>query len=176
MINAFVNLVNEKDFEKITIADLTKGAKVNRATFYAHFNDKYELLDYILGDSASAAIENRTEGEVKFDQDRIFQLVLALCDFYRQPNIQCRSSYVGLVVPQMKDKILNELKAFLSQSLEHSYTKDEKNIFVPIFAQAIHEGALQWAVGNTDMTKEEVARRVSLFVIGGFQSSDRTSS
>ncbi|MBD2868972.1 TetR/AcrR family transcriptional regulator [Paenibacillus sp. IB182493] len=176
LINAFVNLVNEKDFEKITIADLTKGAKVNRATFYAHFNDKYELLDYILGDSASAAIENRTEGEVKFDQDRIFQLVLALCDFYRQPNIQCRSSYVGLVVPQMKDKILNELKAFLSQSLEHSYTKDEKNIFVPIFAQAIHEGALQWAVGNTDMTKEEVARRVSLFVIGGFQSSDRTSS
>ncbi|MBJ8193467.1 TetR/AcrR family transcriptional regulator, partial [Bacillus cereus] len=38
LINAFVNLVNEKDFEKITIADLTKGAQVNRATFYAHFN------------------------------------------------------------------------------------------------------------------------------------------
>ncbi|WMT41760.1 TetR/AcrR family transcriptional regulator [Paenibacillus sp. D2_2] len=176
LINAFVNLVSEKDFEKITIADLTKGAKVNRATFYAHFNDKYELLDYILGDSASAAIVNRTKGEVKFDQDTISQLVLALCDFYQQPNIQCRSSYVGLVVPQMKDKILNELKVFLSQSLEHIYTNDEKNIYVPIFAQVIHEGALQWAVGSTVMSKEEVAKRVSLFVVSGFQSSDRTLS
>lgn len=176
LINAFLQLVSKKDFEKITIADITKGAQVNRATFYAHFNDKYELLDYILGDSASAAIVKRTKGEVLFDQDSIFQLVLALCDFYQQPNIQCRSSYVGLVVPQLKEKAVNELKVFLSQSLEYIYTDDEKNIYVPIFAQVIHEGALQWATGNTLMGKEEVAKRVALLVIGGFQSSERTLS
>lgn len=174
LINAFLQLVSKKDFEKITIADITKGAQVNRATFYAHFNDKYELLDYIMGDSASVAIVKRTKGEVQFNQDSIFQLVLALCDFYQQPNIQCRSSYVGLVVPQLKEKAVNELKVFLSQSLEYIYTDDEKNIYVPIFAQIIHEGALQWATGNTLMGKEEVAKRVALLVIGGFQSSERT--
>lgn len=172
LINAFLQLVSKKDFEKITIADITKGAQVNRATFYAHFNDKYELLDYIMGDSVSAAIVKRTKGEVQFNQDSIFQLVLALCDFYQQPNIQCRSSYVGLVVPQLKEKAVNELKVFLSQSLEYIYTDDEKNIYVPIFAQIIHEGALQWATGNTLMGKEEVAKRVALLVIGGFQSSE----
>ena len=48
LINAFFSLVNKKDFEKITIADITKGAQVNRATFYAHFEDKYDLIDYVM--------------------------------------------------------------------------------------------------------------------------------
>lgn len=170
LINAFFNLFSKKDFEKITIADITRGAQVNRATFYAHFNDKYDLIDFIMGDFASASIENHTSGVVKFDLDSIHQLVLAVCDFYQQPNIKCRSSYGGLVLPQMKEKILNELKVFLSKSLEHIYTDNEKNMFVPIFAQIIHEGALQWATGSITTNKEEVAKKVALFVAGGSQS------
>lgn len=172
LINAFFHLVSEKDFEKITVADITKGAHVNRATFYAHFNDKYELLDYIMGDSASAAIEKRTLGVVNFDQDSINKLVLAVCDFYQQPKIQCRSSYIGLVVPKLKEKIVNELKIYLSKSLENIYSDIEKNIYVPIFANIIHEGAFQWASGNVAINKEEMAKRVSLLVIGGYQSSE----
>ncbi|RAV21474.1 TetR/AcrR family transcriptional regulator [Paenibacillus contaminans] len=174
LIHAFFNLVSKKDFEKITIADITKGAQVNRATFYAHFNDKYDLMDYILGDSASASIENHTAGVVSFNQDSITQLVLAVCDFYHQPNIQCRSSYVGLVLPQMKEKILKELKVFLSKSLEQICTDNEKNMFVPVFAQVIHEGALQWATGNITTNKEEVAKKVALFVMSGSQSFEGT--
>lgn len=170
LINAFFNLASKKDFEKITIADITRGAQVNRATFYAHFNDKYDLIDFIMGDFASASIENHTSGVVKFDLDSIHQLVLAVCDFYQQPNIECRSSYGGLVLPQMKEKILNELKVFLSKSLEQKYTENEKNMFVPIFAQIIHEGALQWSTGNITTNKEEVAKKVALFVVGGSQS------
>ncbi|MFU1794926.1 TetR/AcrR family transcriptional regulator [Paenibacillus azoreducens] len=170
LINAFFNLASKKDFEKITIADITRGAQVNRATFYAHFNDKYDLIDFIMGDFASASIEKHTSGVVKFDLDSIHQLILAVSDFYQQPNIECRSSYGGLVLPQMKKKILNELKAFLSKSLEHIYTDDEKNMFVPIFAQIIHEGALQMTLGNHTMKKEEVANKISLFVVNGSQS------
>lgn len=167
LIHSFYYLVSVKDFEKITIADITKGAHVNRATFYAHFTDKFDLLDYIIGDSISASIIKQTKGEVKFELDTIYQLVLAICDFYQQPNMQCRSSYIGLVVPQLKEKAIHELQEYLSKSLEHKYSEDEKNIFVPIFAQSIHEGALQWATGKTKMNKEEVANRVALFVLKG---------
>lgn len=34
-------------FEKITIKDITSGAGLNRPTFYRHFLDKYELLEWI---------------------------------------------------------------------------------------------------------------------------------
>ncbi|MGG4108928.1 TetR/AcrR family transcriptional regulator [Paenibacillus lautus] len=175
LINAFFNLASKKDFEKITIADITRGAQVNRATFYAHFNDKYDLIDFIMGDFASASIENHTSGVVKFDLDSIHQLILAVSDFYQQPNIECRSSYGGLVLPQMQEKILNELKAFLSKSLEQMYTDNEKNMFVPIFAQIIHEGALQWATGSVTTNKEEVAKKIALFIVAGSQSFEGAS-
>ncbi|MGO4950949.1 MULTISPECIES: TetR/AcrR family transcriptional regulator [Paenibacillus] len=166
LINAFVNLVNEKDFEKITIADLTKGAQVNRATFYAHFNDKYEMLDYMIDDSASNVIEKRTLGVVEFDQDTINQLVLAVCDFHQQPKIKCRRSYLSLA-PLLKEKMLIELKKYLVKSLDNICTDSEKSFYVPIYANIIHEAGYLWASGNTPFDKEEIAKKASLLITGG---------
>lgn len=165
LINAFVSLVNEKDFDKISIADITNGAQVNRATFYAHFNDKYELLDYIINDSAAAVIEKRTLGVVKFDQNNIIQLVLAVCDFHQQPNIQCRRSYLSLA-PQLKEKMLMELKNYLLRSLDNIFSDSEKSFYVSIYANIIHEAGYLWASGYTTFDKEEIAKKASLLIAG----------
>src|SRR5437879_1361690 len=45
---AFLELFVEKDIESISIQEITERATVNRATFYAHFPDKYALLDSIV--------------------------------------------------------------------------------------------------------------------------------
>ncbi len=45
---AFLELFQEKGFAAISIQDITERATVNRATFYAHFQDKYALLDSII--------------------------------------------------------------------------------------------------------------------------------
>ncbi|KRG08220.1 TetR/AcrR family transcriptional regulator [Staphylococcus sp. NAM3COL9] len=42
--NAFIQLLEEKDLEKITIQNITQLADVNRGTFYLHYEDKYILL------------------------------------------------------------------------------------------------------------------------------------
>ncbi|WP_336775706.1 TetR/AcrR family transcriptional regulator [Paenibacillus sp. MMO-58] len=165
LINAFMQLVNEKDFEKITVADLTDRALVNRATFYAHFNDKHELLDYIVVNSASTVIANRTSGAAKFDHDSIKQLVLAVCDFHQPPNIQCRRSYLNLI-PLLKKKMLTALKAYLSEGVDASLTGSEKDFYVPMYASMILEAGYLWATGQVALDKEEIAERVSLLVAG----------
>src|SRR5699024_421520 len=47
--NAFkqslIQLLNEKDLDKITISDITQNADINRGTFYLHYEDKYMLLN-----------------------------------------------------------------------------------------------------------------------------------
>ena len=45
--NAFLQILEEKHFEAITIGDITKKASINRGTFYLHFEDKYDLLNQI---------------------------------------------------------------------------------------------------------------------------------
>lgn len=45
--DVFKNLMERKSFEKITISDITNECGLNRQTFYYHFSDKYELLNWI---------------------------------------------------------------------------------------------------------------------------------
>ena len=45
--SALKELCRTKPFEKISIADITSICHLNRQTFYYHFQDKYELLDWI---------------------------------------------------------------------------------------------------------------------------------
>ena len=45
IIDAFITILNTKDISKITISDITKEAKINRGTFYRHFDDKFDLIN-----------------------------------------------------------------------------------------------------------------------------------
>jgi AcrR family transcriptional regulator len=45
---AFLQLMNEKNFEDITIQDISDRADVNRTTVYLHYLDKYDLLDKLI--------------------------------------------------------------------------------------------------------------------------------
>ena len=43
--NSFMQIIENKSFESITIGDITKTAQINRGTFYLHYQDKFDLLD-----------------------------------------------------------------------------------------------------------------------------------
>lgn len=44
MISSFISLLESKEFADITIMDICKKADVNRSTFYAHYDNTYDLL------------------------------------------------------------------------------------------------------------------------------------
>src|ERR1700742_3382273 len=45
ILEAFVGLLAEKDFEHITMNEIADRADVNRGTVYLHYMDKFDLLD-----------------------------------------------------------------------------------------------------------------------------------
>lgn len=49
---ALVNLMQTRSFDKISVLHICERAMVHRATFYLHFDDKYDLLRYILSEYA----------------------------------------------------------------------------------------------------------------------------
>lgn len=46
--SSFLSLIAEKGFDTITVQDITQKAQINRATFYRHYKDKYDLLEKII--------------------------------------------------------------------------------------------------------------------------------
>lgn len=59
---AFIKLLAEKPFERITVQDILNTARVNRKTFYKHYADKYALADLLIErylNLVSEALQNR---------------------------------------------------------------------------------------------------------------------
>ncbi len=76
-------LVLEKPVEKITIKEITDRAGVIRVTFYNHFQDKYELLEWIcreevVGPTRILLQNNMQREAVRF----LFTAILKNKDFY----------------------------------------------------------------------------------------------
>ena len=61
IMQAFIELLKEKSFENIIVQDILERTPVTRATFYAHYHDKYEIAERMLEQFLHARTEVRTE-------------------------------------------------------------------------------------------------------------------
>ncbi|REC32988.1 TetR family transcriptional regulator [Enterococcus pseudoavium] len=41
----FIELLNTKGFDNLTVSDIARGSEINRGTFYLHYVDKYDLME-----------------------------------------------------------------------------------------------------------------------------------
>ncbi|KWX79295.1 TetR family transcriptional regulator [Paenibacillus riograndensis] len=116
--DAFAALLQEKDFESITVRDIAERATVNRTTFYAHFIDKFEMLEAKLMESFMTIINRRISGHEVLNEETIQSIFLGVCDFHKGLSIMCKRRYtsLGLVFEnQIKEKIQTILLSFIDK-------------------------------------------------------------
>src|SRR5690348_1078975 len=63
---AMIALIAERGFDAITVGDIADRAMVNRATFYRHYEDKYDLVAKIFEETANELIDNMKSQPKKF--------------------------------------------------------------------------------------------------------------
>jgi len=119
ILRSFESLLAEKGFETISVQDVTDKAEINRATFYAHFHDKYELLDYSISQMFRQEIEKRTLNACHYSPDNLRNLILAVCEFLFNIHNECAQPYQqfeSLVEGTIKNILFELLTYWLKQT------------------------------------------------------------
>ena len=58
IINAFIEIRAKKPLEKITVKELSELAYINKATFYSHYHDIYDLSEQLEEDAIANILNN----------------------------------------------------------------------------------------------------------------------
>lgn len=140
---AFTQLIHEKEFPSISVQDITERAEINRATFYAHFPDKYALLDYKIRQEFRAEIEKRTLNACYFSEDNLRALIVTVCEFIGEANSHCKSPR-GQFEPIVEAQVKEQIKALLMTWLDQVESIVPPDIAATAASWAIYGLAQYW--------------------------------
>ena len=114
---SFIDLLEKKDISRITIKEICENADINRATFYAHYSDQYELLRKIEDEFLDNIRDYLDELDQKIYKENPVLLVEKIFEYIKENAKLCKlllSERGGLnfqkrVMVLVYDTIINEL-------------------------------------------------------------------
>lgn len=149
LLDAFMSVMAEKSFDEITVQDIATRATVNRATFYAHFVDKYALVDEMIRAGFTQMLQQRTATLATSIEEHLRRLLLAVCDYWTALHGQCKHSYRmfdSLVEAQVKAQLREQVRrAMLERSGPRSHSHPRVELLATIVSWAIYGAALEWS-------------------------------
>ncbi len=160
---AFMNLVDEKGFQAISVQDVTERAGLNRATFYAHFPDKYALLDYSIQQRFRQEIEQRMLNACHFTNENLRILILTVCEFVADTHGHCaltEPQFQALVETQVRAQVYGLLNHWLENLPLIQNTRISRERAATAASWAIYGLATDWSRNKRQPPLEQYADEV----------------
>lgn len=160
ILEAFAELIQEKDFKDITVRDITEKATINRATFYAHFTDKYELLDLSLLDGYRENLHQRLSCHDLLNHQSLTNLLLSMCQYHQELSGQCSRNYDSLG-DHFQKKMIEELQKNILHFFENvgPITEEHKAIATTL-SWGIYGAAYSWNMEGRKIPAAQLAEEM----------------
>jgi AcrR family transcriptional regulator len=81
IMQALRDLMQERSFGELSVLDIAQRATINRATFYAHFEDKYHLAESMIREGLIEAVLDRISPPAPFDAEHLQIVVESTMEF-----------------------------------------------------------------------------------------------
>ena len=172
LLQAFMQLLMTKSFDSVTVQEIADQATVNRATFYAHFSDKYALLDYAFAESFKKALYSKLPPDSKFSPMNLQLLLQTVCGFLDELHTHCTSSmgtqFDSLVEQQAKVHLYEFLLGWLREGkLAQSTGLHNPELRATVTSWAIYGTAVRWSHSEQKESVEEFARQALPLILAG---------
>lgn len=157
-------LMQEKSFDAITVQDLADRSTLNRATFYAHFEDKYDLLDSIMREGFEQALAGAVAETAPVNGETLRTLCRAVCDFLAQIQDHCRPQHRQFD-PLLEKAVQDVLQSFVLRWLQQASPSAQADnasmeTVAAVIAWTIFGVASQWSRGLRAQPATKVAEQV----------------
>jgi AcrR family transcriptional regulator len=160
---ALDKLLQKKEFDEISIQDIAEAATVNRATFYDHYTDKFQLLGCMVG---CRFHELLTERQVQFGGScgaELRAIVLAVCDYLtRMQGTNCKRQ----LEPHMESAIITVVREILLSGLKKHLPASAiaPEMMAASASWAIYGAAKEWVQTPNRCSSEEIADTVAILI------------
>ena len=165
-------LLAQKPLSKITISDITEDCGINRMTFYYHFQDIYDLIDWICQDEGGRAMRGRK------DYDTWQEGFTALCRTVVENRAFILGVYHSVQREQIENYLYRVVYALLIDVVEElsrgcAVTREDREYITNFYKYAFVGVMLDWVKNGMKEPPEQVVGRVSRMVRGQLPAAIR---
>jgi AcrR family transcriptional regulator len=161
---ALEKLLESKEFEALSVQDITEAATVNRATFYDHYTDKFALLECMVATQFFGLLGERG---VAFDgtcPSAIRGIVLGVCDYVAgMPGTEKQSQ----LTPHLETAVVAVVSHMILDGLKQN--PPERKACLEMIAAtaswAIYGAAKEWVKMPERVPSEEIADTIMTLVL-----------
>lgn len=164
IIDAFLDLIKEKDFNTISVKDITEQATINRATFYRHFTDKYILLEKILNQMMKNIGIEQIQERTELDEETFKILVNAFSKLVEELKQTFGRNYHTVIIvmeSEIKDKLIDIISTFIQ--LENI---EQRKIIATMFVTSIYSATCSWISKNKIISYKTFLSTILPFLMG----------
>jgi AcrR family transcriptional regulator len=170
---ALLDLMWEKSFQAITVQDIAERATVNRVTVYAHFEDKYALLEYTIREMIKQRLRGQVPEGAPFSPENLARVILTVCEFLAEIERQCpppHGQLEPLMEKQIKAELYEVLRAWLADLApdrsEHGPTPEQAAM---VTSWAVYGAAVEWTQRERRKPAAEFVQQVLPLILAGLQ-------
>jgi AcrR family transcriptional regulator len=162
---ALAKLLEEKDFDAISVQDITERATVNRATFYDHYPDKSALVEDMVRDRFDELLAKR---QLSFDASSnagLRAIVSTVCDFLLPITVGCGGSRRNLEL-LIQTTVIDRIRSIFSSGLkEHRIGPAAKvAFFANVISWLIYGAVANWVRDDKRPPQDEHVETVCVLV------------
>ena len=176
---ALMDLMQEKSFQSITVQDIAERATVNRVTFYAHFHDKYALLEATLREMIRQQLRSRVPENSTFTPENLTHLILTVCEFLDEIGGHCpppHGQLEPLMEKQIKAELYEILRAWLVE-MPSGGTAGHPTVeqAAMVSSWAIYGAAVQWRQQEQREPANKFVQQILPLILASLQPSAKLS-
>jgi len=173
IMDSFIDLSGKKEFKDITIKDITSEAMINRATFYYHFEDIYDLLEKVLSEVLLVNLNYDLYEQIELSEETFISIFIAITNFQKSLSTRCHRGYEDTIARIIREQL--EIIFYKMLLKQHNMEEDEAlKITASVLSWGIYGASVEWRRQSENISPEQFVKLAIPYLLSGINASSKS--